>query len=111
MAVLKALILIPIVAIAVLFAVSNRTPVIVELDPLNLFGEGLPLSIPLFVIVFVAVAAGVMIGGCAVWLAQGRYRKAARVAAREVARNRAEVERLRTTGPTGQTLPVVSSIR
>jgi uncharacterized integral membrane protein len=111
MAVLKALILIPIVAIAVLFSVSNRTPVIVELDPLNLFGEGLPLSIPLFVVVFVAVALGVVIGGCAVWLAQGRYRKAARTAAREAARNRAEVERLRTTGPTGQTLPVVSSIR
>ena len=48
------------------------------------------ITVPLFrLIVFAAAAIGVVIGGSAVWLAQGRHRKAARLNAREAARHSA----------------------
>jgi uncharacterized integral membrane protein len=118
---LKALLLVPIMAVVILFAVMNRTPVTVELDPLGLMGQGMPVSVPLFLLVFLAVAVGVVLGGAAVWLAQGRHRKSARLNAREAARFRAEIDRMRqeparqepahADGPRLPALPQASSIR
>ena len=45
-------------------------------------------QIPLFAVVLLALAVGVLIGGFASWIGQGRHRKAAR-------RNRSEAETLR----------------
>jgi hypothetical protein len=107
--VLKALILLPIVVAVTLFSVANRTPVPVSIDPLDWFG--LPnIAVPLFAVVFVATALGVVLGGVAVWLTQGRHRRAARLHAREAARQKAEVERLRRE-PGGREIAPVSTIR
>ena len=46
------------------------------------------MALPLFVVVFATLMLGVLIGGFASWIGQGRHRRAARQA-------RAEVERLR----------------
>ncbi|MCP8938815.1 LapA family protein [Alsobacter sp. SYSU M60028] len=109
---LKALILLPVVALVTLFAVANREPVAVQVDPYEWFGIGPAISLPLFAIVFLALAVGVVLGGSAVWLSQGRHRKAARLHAREAARLRDEAERLRASAATSTSADLVpSSIR
>ena len=106
---LKLLILLPLVAIITTFAVANRTTVPVTIDPFGWFD--LPqASIPLFLLLFGAAAVGVVIGGSAVWLAQGRHRKAARLNARMAARHKAELDRL-SAGSDTPGLPVSSTIR
>ena len=90
---LKLIIFLPFGLVLIAFAIANRTPVTVGLDPLakSLAAEGQllnPVTLPLFVIVFATLMAGVLIGGFAAWIGQGRHRRAAR-------HGRAEVERLR----------------
>jgi uncharacterized integral membrane protein len=92
---LKSLVLVPLVALVTLFAVLNRQFVAVNIDPLDWTGLGQTMSVPMFVVIFGSVAVGVLAGGISVWVAQGRHRRAARVASREAARNRAEIDRLR----------------
>lgn len=111
--VLKSLVLVPLVAIVTLFAVMNREFVSVIFDPLDWTGLGTSVSVPMFVVIFGSVAVGVIAGGLSVWFAQGRHRRAARQNAREAARHRAEVERLRTeTGAApSDSRALVSTIR
>ena len=90
---LKLIIFLPLGLVLIAFAIANRHGVTVGLDPLakNLAADGQllnPVSLPLFVIVFAALMAGVLIGGFASWIGQGKHRRAAR-------QGRAEVERLR----------------
>ncbi|MHB2167275.1 lipopolysaccharide assembly protein LapA domain-containing protein [Alsobacter sp. R-9] len=107
---LKALVLVPLAAAITLFAVINREPVHVTFDPLEWSGFGQSVTVPLFVVIFAAVAIGVILGGSAVWLAQGRHRRAARSHAREAARHREELARIKTDGaPTA--LPAPSTLR
>jgi uncharacterized integral membrane protein len=86
---LKFIVLAPIVLLLLVFAFANRHLVTVSFDP---FVEGdipaFALTAPLFLILLLSMMVGVVAGGVATWLAQGKYRKAAR-------RNRAEAERLR----------------
>jgi uncharacterized integral membrane protein len=108
---LKALVLLPVAILVVLLAVANRGPVTVSLDP---FSGGVPefsFTLPLFALVFLAVMAGVVIGGIAAWLAQGKNRRARRQSRREVNSLRHETERLRSQAPSGTNLPAVSSSR
>ena len=72
------LIVIPIAVALIALAVANRAPVPFTLDPFNPGNPALTLTMPLFVIVFLAVALGMIIGSIATWLGQGRYRQAAR---------------------------------
>lgn len=87
---LKYLILTPIVILLLVFAFANRQIVTVSFDP---FGESdisaFAVTAPLFVVLLLATMAGVIAGGMATWLSQGKYRKAAR-------RSRAEAEQLRS---------------
>jgi uncharacterized integral membrane protein len=72
------LILIPLAVVLVALAVANRAPVAFTIDPFNPGNPGLTVSLPLFALLFAAVAVGLVIGSLATWLRQGRYRKAAR---------------------------------
>ncbi len=108
---LKALVIVPLAAVLTLFAVVNRAPVSVAFDPLDWLGLGGSVSVPLFVVIFVSAALGVIIGGAAVWVGQGRHRKAARFHAREAARHQAEVERLRPLAEERGQLPPASTLR
>jgi uncharacterized integral membrane protein len=107
---LKALVLVPLALLITVFAVANRQVVAVQLDPLGWSDQNLTLSAPLFLVLLVAMGLGVIVGGCAVWFGQSRYRRAARVHAREAARTRAELERVREEAPAGRGLPAVSAI-
>lgn len=81
---LKWLLLAPIALVVLVFAVANRQSVTVMLDPAGLLSEGMAISAPLFIILFLALMTGVIIGGFASWLAQGKYRRAAREAEAEL---------------------------
>ena len=106
---LKLIVLVPIVIVVTVLAIANRSPVPLVVDPFGWL-EMPAVSVPLFLLIFLAVALGVVIGGMSVWLAQGRYRKAARANARALARQKAEFDRMRA-GEAAVALPAPSTIR
>jgi hypothetical protein len=80
------------------FAVANRAPVRFVLDPLSPFSDkSLVPSIeaPLFVYLFAALFIGMFLGAAAVWIGQGRWRKAARTSSKEVVLWKREAETLK----------------
>ncbi len=94
-----------------LFAVANRQTVNVSFDPFNKAAPALSFEMPLFLVMFAALIAGVLLGGSVVWLAQGKHRKAGRQARAECERARSELELLRTRGsdlPPQQHVPVIA---
>ena len=95
----KALVLVPVALIVVLFSVANRAPVRVSLDPISRDAPAFALDLPLFAVILAAIAIGILIGGFASWLAQGKHRKAARVNRREAEKLRNEAQSLRAAVP------------
>src|SRR5260370_26334653 len=77
---LTALILVPLAILLVAFAVANRQSVIVSFDPFDASHPALALAVPLFALLLAALLAGVVIGGIAAWMRQGRWRRPARLA-------------------------------
>jgi uncharacterized integral membrane protein len=75
--IVAAIILVPLAIIIVAFAVANRQTVAVSFDPLG-DTPAASLSMPLFVLILGLLIAGVIIGGVASWLGQGKWRGAAR---------------------------------
>jgi uncharacterized integral membrane protein len=107
---LKALILLPVAILVVLLAVANRAPVTLSLDPFSQDAPEFAMQVPLFAVIFAAVMVGVLIGGIASWMAQGRNRRERRRFRREARTLRYETERLRTQAPAPTTtLPALSS--
>ncbi len=102
---LKALILLPIAILVVLLAVANRAPVTLSLDPFSQEAPEFSTQVPLFAVIFAAVMVGILIGGTASWLAQGKNRSARRRLRREANTLRNETERLRTQAAATTTLP------
>lgn len=82
-------VVVPLAVILIALAVANRGAVAFTLDPFNPGNPALSWSLPLFVLLFASLVAGLLIGSLATWLRQGRYRKLAR-------RRSAEAEDLRT---------------
>jgi uncharacterized integral membrane protein len=106
----KALVLVPVALVIVLFSVANRGAVRVSLDP---FSRDLPMlsyELPLFAVVLAAIAIGVLVGGLASWIAQGKHRKAARRNRREAEALRSETQALRSAVP-DSALPALTNGR
>lgn len=78
---------IPLALAFVLFAVANRKDVTISFDPFAPETPALSIDLPLFAIVLLSLMAGVVLGGVASWLRQGKWRK-------EAKRRRVEVDRL-----------------
>lgn len=106
----KALVLVPIALAVVLFSVANRGPVRVSFDPISRDAPVVAFDVPLFAVVLAALAVGVLIGGFAAWLAQGKHRKAARRNRREAESLRDETRMLRAAVP-DSALPALTSGR
>lgn len=104
----KALVLVPVALLIVLFSVANRAPVRVSFDPISRDVPVLAFDLPLFAVILVAIACGVLIGGFASWLAQGKHRKAARLNRREAEKLRGEAQSLRAAVP-DSALPALTS--
>ncbi len=92
---LKAIVLVPIAALIVIFAVANRQIITISLDPFNSETPALALSAPLFLVILLMVILGVLIGGIASWISQGAVRSAARQARVEAERLRRELQETR----------------
>lgn len=92
---LVAIILIPIVFLLVMFAIANRQVVTLSFDPFDAANPAYAVAVPLFVLIFVLVVLGVLLGGVAAWLRQGRWRRAARRLDGQMRRLNDEVHELR----------------
>ena len=75
---LTVVVFIPLAIVLIALAVANRAPVAFTIDPFNPGNPGLTASLPLFALLFIALALGLVIGSLATWFRQGRYRKMAR---------------------------------
>jgi hypothetical protein len=104
-----ALILVPLAIVVIAFAVANRQNVLVSFDPFDQANPAFARPVPLYALVLVLVIVGVVVGGIAAWLRQGKWRRAARLAQGEARRLRAELDHLkRRTGAgdlAGQPMP------
>ena len=97
---LKLLILVPIALVIIAFAMANRQVISISFDP---FSEpdaaAALLTAPLFILLFLTLIVGVIIGGIATWFTQGRNRTRARLAEDEADRWRAEARRAQEAPP------------
>jgi uncharacterized integral membrane protein len=91
---LAALILVPLAIVFIAFAVANRQAVTVSFDPFEQAHPAFVFALPLFALTFLLLIVGVVIGGIAAWLRQGKWRRAARLAQAQARELRAEVDRL-----------------
>lgn len=82
---------VPLAIILVALAVANRVGVAFTLDPFNPGNPALTWQMPLFVLLFAALALGMIVGSVATWAKQGRYRKLARQRGREAETLKQEV--------------------
>jgi uncharacterized integral membrane protein len=92
---LALLIAIPTAIILVLLAVANRAPVTLSLDPFAREVPAVSFTAPFFVFLLLAAMAGVLLGGIATWLRQGRHRRLERQYRRDAERYRSESENLK----------------
>jgi len=77
----------------VALAVVNRKTVTLGLNPFD--GDaGFGIEAPLFLFLLGAFGLGLIVGGFATWLGQGKWRRTARVEAREASTWRRQADRL-----------------
>jgi len=120
--IVAAIVLIPLALLIIAFAVANRHWVTVSFDPFTAEEPAAAVQLPLFALIILVLIVGVLIGGLASWLRQGKWRGAARRFERELAQLRGKLaalegeatksstagefqaapERLRLRAPTGQ---------
>jgi hypothetical protein len=82
---LKAIIVMPAAAVLVALAVANRRPITVSFNPFDPSDPDLAVTVPLYLVGFTVLIAGVVVGGIAAWLKQGKRRKiGSRLAAENV---------------------------
>jgi uncharacterized integral membrane protein len=86
------IIIVPLAIIIVAFAVANRQMVTVSFDPFSSTSPAYAASLPLFVLIFILLIVGVIIGGAAAWIGQAKWRRGARALDDEVRKLRSEVD-------------------
>lgn len=94
--IVTAVVVIPLAAIIIAFAVANRQVVTVSFDPFSSVNPAYSATLPLFILIFVLVILGVIVGGVAAWLRQAKWRRTARRLDHDVRRLHQELTALRT---------------
>ena len=92
--VVAAVVLVPLAVIIIAFAVANRQIVTVSFDPFDPGQPAYSKTMWLFVPIFAALIIGVLIGGLATWLRQGKWRGTARRFERELHHLRGKIAAL-----------------
>ncbi len=92
-------VLVPLAIVIVMFAVANREVITVSFDPFDSANPAVAFKLPLFILVFVLVGLGVLVGGIAAWLRQHKWRTRARRAEADVKRLRSELDAVRSSTP------------
>lgn len=87
------LFIVPLGLVLVALAVVNRKPVTLGLNPFD-SSAGFGVEAPLFLFLLGAFALGLVVGGSATWLGQGKWRLMARTRARQASNWRRKAERL-----------------
>jgi len=87
-------VVIPLGAVLIALAVVNRAPAVLSLDPFGGDAPNLSLEAPFFLFLLGAFALGLLVGGVASWLNQGKWRRTAREEAREARDWRRQADRL-----------------
>ena len=72
------IIVVPLAVIFTALAVANRQSVTVSFDPFSSTSPAYAATLPLFAMMFAVLIFGVLIGGIAAWIGQGKWRRAAR---------------------------------
>jgi hypothetical protein len=93
--IVTALILVPLAVVVIALAVANRQPVVVSFDPFDQLHPAMARALPLYQLMLLLLVVGVVVGGVAAWVRQGKWRRAARLADAHARELRAEVDRLR----------------
>jgi uncharacterized integral membrane protein len=83
------IVLMPLALVCLALAVANRGNVVISFDPFSSDTTG-QIQAPLFVVLILAVAIGVLLGSLATWFTQGKHRRALRDLRAEAARVRDE---------------------
>jgi uncharacterized integral membrane protein len=93
--IVTAIIVVPLAAVMIAFAVANRETVTVSFDPFSAASPAYAATLPLFAVILLVLIVGVVVGGVAAWLRQGKWRRAARQFEGESRTLRAELDSLR----------------
>jgi uncharacterized integral membrane protein len=88
-------VLVPIVLVLVGLAVANRGAVNVSFDPFSAANPAFALAMPLYLLAFLLLIVGVIVGGVAAWLKQRKWRRVARQFEAEAGALRAELDSFR----------------
>ena len=105
--IVTALIVVPLAAVIVAFAVANRHAVTVSFDPFSSVAPAYAATLPLFAVIFAVLILGVIVGGIAAWLRQSKWRRKARQLDGEVRALHDEIETIRRRfGTTEKPAPV-----
>ena len=81
-------------AVFIPIGVSNRQPATLNLDPFGRTPSPFAIDMPLSLLMFLLLMLGVLIGGLATWLGQGKWRRLARLKSREAFQWKGEADRL-----------------
>ena len=84
------LVVLPLAVYSAFFAVNNRGRVTLDFDPVPY-----SLDLPIFAGVLGAILIGLIVGGVAAWLRQGKWRRETRKLRRDVRDLNAELEQIR----------------
>jgi uncharacterized integral membrane protein len=76
--IVAALIIVPLAVVIIAFAVANRQSVTLSFDPLSSTNPAYAATLPLFVVIFIVLILGVLVGGVAAWVGQTKWRRSAR---------------------------------
>lgn len=90
-------VLVPLCTILVVFTLANRQPVVLNFNPFVQAEQSAApgFGVPLFLVLYIVLLIGVLLGGVAAWFAQGVQRQKLRHWRREAHALDGEIEALR----------------
>ena len=104
--IVTAIVVVPLALVLIAFAIANRQTVTVSFDPFSTSAPAYAASLPLFVLIFILLILGVIVGGVAAWVRQRTWRRSARKLDAEVRALHEELETIRrqfgTRPPAGE---------
>jgi hypothetical protein len=90
---------VPVAAIIIGFAIANRQWQQVSFDPFSQAAPFASITMPLWALLFCGIFLGILAGWAGCWLAQSKWRKAAREARIDLERAQREIRGLKDAAP------------